>query len=239
VKIYIEYETKKGIKRDDAQDKPGMLNFDLDSQARNWLNKMNDITMVIDLAGFERLFMVKGKLDTAKGTTPSFHQPELVPGEKLKPIVDILEVLAMLAIDNDYKELIKKGLKIAMSNSPNNWEYKFQADKEIPVVRFPPKYLDGPTTPLRLEANLKLGCYFNLALPAMTDGGLPTPSAGAFIEFGGRLEVMCVSLAAATYLCRWVRKSSYISGFGYEGFTLHEIWLWCRDHGWITCSWKC
>jgi len=198
VKIYIEYETKKGINKNDPQDKPATLNFDLDSQARNWLNKMNDITMVIDLAGFERLFMIKGKMDTAKGITPSFHQPELVPGEKLKPIVDILEVLAMLAIDNDYKELVKKGLKIAMSNSPNNWEYKFQADKEIPVVRFPPKYLDGPTTPLRLEANLKLGCYFNLALPAMAGGGLPTPSAGAFIEFGGRLEVMCVSLAAAT-----------------------------------------
>jgi hypothetical protein len=198
VKIYVEYETKTGIKKDDPQDKPSILNFDIDSEARNWLNKMNDITMVIDLAGFERLFMIKGKLDTAKGTTPSFGTPELVPGEKLKPIVEILEVLAMLAIDNDYKELIKKGLKIAMSNSPNNWEYKFQADKEIPVLRFPPKYLDGPTTPLRLEANLKLGCYFNLALPAMSGGGLPTPSAGAFIEFGGRLSVMCVSLAAAT-----------------------------------------
>jgi hypothetical protein len=84
-----------------------------------------------------------------------------------------------------------------MSNSPNNWEYKFQADKEIPVLQFPPAYLDGPTTPLRLEANLKLGIYCNLAVPNPPDG-LPGLSAGGFIEFGAKLTVMCVSLAAAT-----------------------------------------
>ena len=84
-----------------------------------------------------------------------------------------------------------------MSNSPNNWEYKFQADKEIPVLQFPPAYLDGPTTPLRLEASMKLGVYFNLAVP-IPPTGLPGLSAGGFIEFDAKLSVMCVSLALAT-----------------------------------------
>ena len=43
----------------------------------------------------------------------------------------ILEVLEAIGTSADYADIVKKGLKIAMSNSPNNWEYKFQADKEI------------------------------------------------------------------------------------------------------------
>src|SRR5439155_13113185 len=64
--------------------------------------------------------------------------------------------------------------------------------------KFPPPALDGPTTPLRLEAGLKVGCYFNMALPLPPSSGITTPSAGAFIDFYGKLSVMCVSLAAAT-----------------------------------------
>jgi len=204
VKIYVEYQ-----KSDQSGNTagPGSLTFDIDSQVNKWVNKLNDITMVVDLAGLERLFMIRGKFDTAKGAKPEFKGidigggdvsgPQLIPGQFLKPIIDILEILQAISSMDDYKDIAKKALKVAMSNSPNNWEYKFQADKEIPVVRFPPASMDGPTTPLRLEANLKLGCYFNLAMP-VPPTGLPTPSAGAFIEFGAKLQVMCVSLAAAT-----------------------------------------
>ncbi|MEP6594798.1 MAG: hypothetical protein ABJA71_02580, partial [Ginsengibacter sp.] len=45
---------------------------------------------------------------------------------------------------------------------------------------------------------LKAGVYFNVAIPLPPAGGLPAPSAGAFVEFNGKLSVMCVSLAAAT-----------------------------------------
>lgn len=204
VKIYVEYQKtdKEGNKEGD-----GSLTFDINSEANKWVNKLNDITMVVDLAGLERLFMIRGKFDTAKGAKPEFKGidigggdvsgPQLIPGKFLKPIIEILEILEAISTMDNYKDIAKKALKVAMSNSPNNWEYKFQADKEIPVVRFPPATLDGPTTPLRLEANLKLGCYFNLAMP-IPPTGLPAPSAGAFIEFGAKLQVMCVSLAAAT-----------------------------------------
>ncbi len=194
LKVYVEYANTDPVKNPATP--PGKLNFDLNSEANKWANKMNDITMVIDLVGMERLFLIRGQFDTQKGSFPEFKLPKLIPGTFLKPIVDILEILEALST-GDYAEIAKKGLQIAMSNSPNNWEYKFQADKEIPVVQFPPAYADGPTTPLRLEANLKLGVYFNLAVP-VPPTGLPALGAGGFIEFGAKLSVMCVSLAAAT-----------------------------------------
>src|SRR5256885_17185865 len=51
-----------------------------------------------------------------------------------------------------------------------------------------------------LEASLKLGVYFNAALPpaALSDQKKLLPTAGAFVEFYGRLSVMCVSLSVAT-----------------------------------------
>jgi hypothetical protein len=194
LKVYVEYASTD---KDGNVLGQGLLNMDLNSEVNNWVNKMNDVTMVVDLVGMKRLFLISGKFDTAKGSAPEFSGPKLTPGNDLKPIVDILEILEAIGSSGDYADLVKKGLQILMSNSPNNWEYKFQADKEIPVVQFPPAYLDGPTTPLRLEANLKLGVYFNLAVPIPPDG-LPGLSAGGFIEFGAKLSVMCVSLAAAT-----------------------------------------
>lgn len=194
LKVYVEYANTD---KDGNSLGAGLLNVDLNSQVNKWVNKMNDITMVVDLVGMKRLFMISGKFDTQKGQAPEFKGPKLIPGNDLKPIIEILEVLEAIGTSGDYADLVKKGLQIAMSNSPNNWEYKFQADKEIPVLQFPPVYLDGPTTPLRLEASMKLGVYFNLAVPIPPDG-LPGLSAGGFIEFGAKLSVMCVSLAAAT-----------------------------------------
>ncbi|MFN7116640.1 MAG: hypothetical protein ACK4TA_07545 [Saprospiraceae bacterium] len=194
VKIYVEY-AKKDIKGNKMGD--GKVNFDLDSTARQWLNKLNDITVVVDLLDMKRLFLIRGKFDTEKGKTPSFTEPELEFGEFLQPIYDILQILLLLNGGN-YADALKKGLKIAMSNSPNTWEYKFQADKEIPALRFPPPAADSPVAPLRLECYLKLGCYFNVGLPLAPGGALPTPSGGGYVEFGAKLSVMCVSVAAAT-----------------------------------------
>ena len=86
-----------------------------------------------------------------------------------------------------------------MSNKAGSWEYKFEASKEIPVLRFPPGPLyDSPQVPLKLEAGLKLGAYFNSALQIETDKKQLLPSAGAFFGFYGRLSIMCVSLEIAT-----------------------------------------
>jgi hypothetical protein len=92
------------------------------------------------------------------------------------------------------------GLKLAMSNKAGTWEYKFEASKEIPVLRFPvpDAVYNDPNTPFKLEAGLKLGAYFNAALKVTNSANELLPSAGGLLGFYGRLSVMCVSVSAAT-----------------------------------------
>ena len=146
------------------------------------------------------LFLIKGNFESKGGLVPGINKPTLEFGPTLQPIADVLTLLAELSKfpNLDYAAILEKGLEIAMSNSPEVWEYKFSAKKEIPVLRFPPPALDGPTTPLRIEASLAVGCYFNESLSLTTDIDQLIPSAGAFVEFYGQLSVMCVSIAAAT-----------------------------------------
>ncbi|MEP6712340.1 MAG: hypothetical protein ABJA37_07995 [Ferruginibacter sp.] len=189
VKVYIKYESKGN---------PSVFNLDIDSTAKNWLNKMDDVSMYVDLGPFIELLVIRGKFDTKKGEAPKFIEPVLEFGPDLQPVVEILLLLSQLSINPNYTDILKKGLKIAMSNSPNNWEYKFQADKEIPVLRFPPPNLDTAAAPLRIEASLKTGVYFNVAIPLPPTKGIQAPSAGAFVEFYGKLSVMCLSVGVGT-----------------------------------------
>ncbi|MCU1345101.1 MAG: hypothetical protein JWL70_1367, partial [Acidimicrobiia bacterium] len=119
--------------------------------------------------------------------------------DALQPVIDILQVLLAIST-GDYAKAMKKGLDVAMSNSADSWNYALQARQEIPVVKFPPEpeYSTSAVDPLKLEAHLAIGVYFNEALQVTSDPGQLVPSAGAFLEFGGSLSVMCVSLAAAT-----------------------------------------
>jgi hypothetical protein len=113
----------------------------------------------------------------------------------LQPVVDILQILATLSGDG-----FDDGMDVGMSNSPDNWEYKFNCSKEIPVIKFPsPEQLTlNPNPPLKLEAGLRVGFYFNEVLAIPTDLKQLVPACGAYVEFYGRLEVMCFSLAAAS-----------------------------------------
>ncbi len=198
LKIYIEYDKrdKDGNKQED-----GFINFGIDSAAANmgqrWLSKMNNIGMIVDLGPLARLMMIKGRFNAEKGAAPAFQGPELEFSDALQPVIDILQILLMLQ-GGDYKEAFAKGLEIAMSNSADSWEYAFHARKEIPLVRFPPPALDSPTAPLKLEASLGVGVYFNEVFAITDSPGQLIPSVGAFLEFYGRLSVMCVSVAAAT-----------------------------------------
>lgn len=199
LKLYVEYARtdKSGGKLGD-----GTLRYGFDAGAataeKAWLSKVNDIGMVVDLGPLTRLMMIRGRFDAEKGASPAFIQPELVFSDALQPVIDILEVLSMLQ-GGDYAAALQKGLEVAMSNSADSWSYAFHARKEIPVVKFPPGALyDNPTNPFKLEAHLAVGVYFNEALRVTSDPSQLVPSAGAFLEFGGRLSVMCVSLAAAT-----------------------------------------
>jgi len=213
LKIYVEY---KATRKSDKSDKEyiGKFDFDVDSFAadmsRTWKGRLNSMQMVVDLGPLERLLTIKGNFNSQKGSDTDFGSkgasdsalalpaPEIEYSDDLKPVIQILEVLAALST-GDYASVLSKGLKVAMSNSANLWEYKFEATKDIPLIKFPPGELyDSPQTPLKLEASLGLGVFFNAALKVTTDPKQLLPTAGAFFKFHGGLQVMCVSIGAGT-----------------------------------------
>lgn len=195
-RIYIEYDRKD---KNGNVEVPGSLDFDIDSVASSWKSKMNNIGLVIDLAGISRLMTIRGNWDSGNGKETTYPKPDLTFSPELQPLIDLLEILQSLQ-DGNYGEAVQNGLKLAMSNKAGTWEYKFEASKEIPVLRFPvPDFIyNDPNTPFKLEAGLRLGAYFNAALKVTTDANELLPSAGGFLGFYARLSVMCVSISAAT-----------------------------------------
>src|SRR5690606_27675199 len=134
-----------------------------------WKSRLNNLAMVVDLGDMKRLMTIKGNFDASKNKESGYEGsnaggiglpvPEIEFSDALQPVIDILEVLAQLS-QGDYAEAMKRGLKIATSNSGEIWEYKFEATKEIPLVRFPPGDLyNSAQTPLKLEASLGVGVY--------------------------------------------------------------------------------
>jgi hypothetical protein len=208
LRIYLEYKAQKSGQ---ANSTAGKLNFNVDSFANNvadqWKSKMTDVAVVVDLGPIPRLMTIKGNWDSKKGAEasyggnpddPSFPAPQIEFAKELQPVIDILQILQDLQTAN-YKAAFAQGLKLAMSNKAGSWEYKLEAAKEIPVVKFPmPPFDNDPNAPLKLEAGLRLGAYFNAALTISSDPKDLLPSAGAFLGFYGRLSVMCVSLSIAT-----------------------------------------
>ena len=201
-RIYIDYKPTGAP--------ASKLDFDINSAAANvgdlWKSRMSNVALKVDLGPFQPLLTIKGNWDARKGSEAQFGggglgevpRPQIVLSEKLDKVMWILEILQDLSTDN-YGDAVGKGVRLAMSNKASSWEYKFEASKEIPVLRFPPGPLyDSPQVPLKLEAGLKLGAYFNSALQIETDTKQLLPSAGAFFGFYGRLSVMCVSLDIAT-----------------------------------------
>jgi hypothetical protein len=216
LKIYVEYAaTTANGDLQGTTTRTGFLDYDIDSYAASvadrWKSKVANMAMVVDLGPFPRLLTIKGNFDAKMGATPgyvgdpadptNFAAPQLELSDALEKAKEILQILAQLQ-GGDYADAVKRGLKIAMGNGADSWEYKFEASQEIPVLTFPPKGIDedDPNAPLKLEASLKFGVYFNAALTtaALSDPKKLLPTAGAFLEFYGRLSVMCVSLSVAT-----------------------------------------
>jgi hypothetical protein len=210
LKIYIEY--KATPKNKGTQ--PGKLDFDVKSFTTDlgdqWKSRMSNLAMVLDLGPMTRLMTIKGNFNSKKGTETGYEggadsgddgipTPEIEFSDALKPVIAILEMLAALST-GDYAAALKKGLKVAMSNAGEIWEYKFEASKEIALIRFPPteQLYNSPQTPLKLEASLSLGVYFDAALKVTTDPKQLLPTAGAFIKFHGGLSVMCYSVGVGT-----------------------------------------
>jgi hypothetical protein len=213
LRIYIEYKTGK-------KDAPpasyvdSKLNFDVDSfagdMADQWKSRLNNLAMVVDLGDMKRLMTIKGNFDAKKGKESNYEggpdddtdglpMPEIEFSDALQPVIDILQMLASLST-NDYKDVLKKGLKMAMSNSGEIWQYKFEASKEIATIRFPPtdELYNSAQTPLKLEASLSAGVYFNAALKVTTDPSQLLPTAGAFLQFHGGLQIMCYSVGVGS-----------------------------------------
>lgn len=211
-KIYLEYKADKIQTPGGPKNAVGGLDFDINSftstVADQWKSKMANVGVVIDLGPIKRLMTIKGNWDAKKGAEaqyggnagdPDFPSPQIEFAEELKPVIDILQILQDLQ-GGDYKDAFSRGLKLAMSNKAGSWEYKMEASKEIPLVRFPmPMFMfNDPNAPFKLEAGLKLGAYFNAALLVPTDPKQLLPTAGAFLGFYGKLSVMCVSISIAT-----------------------------------------
>ena len=215
LKIYIEYKATTNNKDLPTKDYVGKFDFNVDSFAadmgKTWKGRMHNMAMVVDLGSLKRLMTIQGNFNSEKGKAADLGSkdagddightlptPEIKFSNALEPVIQILEILSQLSQGN-YADALKKGLKVAMSNSANIWEYKFEASKDIPLVRFPPGPLyDAPQTPLKLEASMSLGVYFNAALKVTSDPKQLLPTAGAFLQFHGGLQVMCVSVAAGT-----------------------------------------
>ncbi|MEX2565980.1 MAG: hypothetical protein WD431_08565, partial [Cyclobacteriaceae bacterium] len=195
-RIYIEYDKKDNLGN---VEEPGSLGFDINSVSESWQSKMNNIGLVIDLAGIERLMTIRGNWDSDNSKEATYPQPDIKFAPQLDPLVDLLEILESIQ-EGNYGEAVQNGLKLAMSNKAGSWEYKFEASKEIPVLRFPvpDAVYNDPNTPFKLEAGLKIGAYFNAALKVTTDADELLPSAGGVLGFYARLSVMCVSVSGAT-----------------------------------------
>jgi hypothetical protein len=190
LKIYAEYQSTGGA--------GGKLKLGIDSAAAladRWKAALSNIRIVVDLGPFTQLLWVDGNFNASSGADPQYDVPNLQFGPVLQPVVDILQVLATLT-GNDFDA----GMNVGMSNAPDNWEYKFNCSKEIPVIKFPsPDELTvDPTPPLKLEAGLKVGFYFNEVLSIPTDIKQLVPACGAFVDFTGGLHVMCLSLQIAS-----------------------------------------
>jgi hypothetical protein len=190
LRIYAQYKSTNNTS--------GQLALGIDSAAaldKKWKAALSNIRVVVDLGPFPELMWVDGNFNASSGVSSKYDKPHLQFGPILDPVVEILQILATLSGDD-----FDRGMDVGMSNSADNWEYKFNCSKEIPVIKFPsPTQLTiNPNPPLKLEAGLKVGFYFNEMLSIPTDLKQLVPACGAYVEFYGRLQVQCFTLAVAS-----------------------------------------
>ncbi|MBN1185596.1 MAG: hypothetical protein JXB49_25155 [Bacteroidales bacterium] len=192
----------------------GKLDYDVNSFANKladtWKGRMDNLSIVVSIGPLTEVMTIKGNFNSQKGVETDFGssndpaglslpKPEIKFSEALDPVIEVLAILDSLST-GEYGDALKKGLKIAMSNSANIWEYKFEANKDIPLVKFPPTkaLYDNPSTPLKLEASMSLGVFFNSALRVTSDPSQLLPSAGGYFKFHGGLQVMCATVGGAS-----------------------------------------
>ncbi len=212
LRIYAEYKSTTNAS--------GLLTLGLDSKAapdKQWKAALANLRVVVDLGPFKELMWIDGNFNAASSISTKYDKPHLQFGPVLDPVVQILQVLATLSGED-----FDRGMSVGMSNAADNWEYKFDCAKEIPVIKFPsPLQLTlNPNPPLKLEAGLKVGFYFNEVISVPTDVKQLVPACGAYVEFYGRLQVQCFTLAiASVYAVGQVTLG--IAADSKAGITLH------------------
>lgn len=189
VRIYAQYKNESG---------GGNLSLGINSAAtsldKTWKAAVSNVCVCVDIGkdpSFKKVLYVDGDFNASAGKESKYGKPKLHFGGALQPMVDILQILATLT-GNDFDS----GMDVGMSNAPDSWEYKFNTSKEIPVIKFPTP--EPPNTPMKIEAGLKVGFYFNEVLSLSSDLSTNVPACGAYIEFYAQLSVMCFSVSAAS-----------------------------------------
>ncbi|HXO77530.1 MAG TPA: hypothetical protein VN824_19895, partial [Puia sp.] len=212
LKVYAEYQNKNG---------QGELDLGFDSKAPDadkWNAALSNIRIVVDLGPFPEIMWVNGNFQAANGIKPFYDKPNLEFGSVLEPVYAILQVLQKLSGGEH-----DKGMDVGMTNAPDNWEYKFDCSKEIPVIKFPsPLELTLlPNPPMKLEAGLKVGFYFNEVISVPTDIKQLVPACGAYVEFYGRMEVKCFSLFEVASIYATGQANLGIAADSKAGVTLY------------------
>jgi len=214
-RIYIAYEGKDA---GELVPSPSDISIDIDSTAANlterWKAPMKKIALKTDLWIFKPLVTIYSDFESENGAKPAFKEPKLEFGPALQPFVKMLQMLASLKAGK-YADVLKDGLEVAMSNSPDSWDYKFHAMLDIPLLKFPPDIepFDPQlkTPPFILEISLRLGVYYNERFPIPGKAAPPAPSHGAFVELTGVVHVQLLTLAvAAAYAVGQVTLGAYM-----------------------------
>ena len=127
LKIYAQYKS--------TDNTGGSSKLGIDSAAalaEQWKAALSNIRVVVDLGPFPELMWVDGNFNASSGVSTKYDKPHLQFGPILDPVIEILQILATLSGDD-----FDRGMDVGMSNSADNWEYKFDCSKEIPVIKFP------------------------------------------------------------------------------------------------------
>ena len=214
----------------------GRVQFGFDSSAPaagdKWLSKVNDIGMVVDLGSLTRFMTIRGKFDAENGSAARLpSSPSSSSATRCKPVIDILQVLLALS-SGDYARRHEEGprrrheqqrrqLELRLPRPPGDPGREVPAGAGVQHVGRRPAEARSP--PRRSASTSTRRCRSPATRSQLV------PSAGAFLEFGGSLSVMCVSLAAATVYATGLGRPPHRRRHQDRSVAAHEVRLRLRD----------
>ncbi len=183
------------------------INDALDEERKKWQTVNKDVAIKVNLGDIKPLLTLRGTFRSEAGKDPEFENPQCELGDELRPVKDILQILALLAGKGQ-----NDNLKVVMANSPGVYNYKMSIDQNIPVIQFPSTEEITVTTPppLIIEASLTLGIFFNLSL-SPDPKNLIKPGAGTVFGFEGMIQIQLITIGiAAAYGVGITKVKAYV-----------------------------